>query len=124
MNNNNKYVFIIDNSMIIANRIFNALSYIKCILKIDYAANGKEALEKIFNNPPNIILLDSDIRDMVGIDIIKQIKQVYPNMAIIVLTDYPTNYSFNEFKKLGADGYYNKSNELDMAIQHLENLVK
>ena len=127
MNNNsnqNKYVFIIDNSMISANRIFNALSELINIFKVDHAANGKEALQKLTNNPPNAILLDIQLPDMSGTDVLKQIKQLYPNMAIIVLTDYPTNYSFNICKKLGASGYYNKTNELDMAIKQLQELTK
>ena len=124
MNDKNKYVFIIDNSMISANRIFNALSEVINILKVDYAANGKEALQKLNNNPPNAILLDIQLPDMSGTDILQQIRQVYPNIAIIVLTDYPTNHSFKECKKLGANGYYNKTNELDMAIKQLQELTK
>jgi DNA-binding NarL/FixJ family response regulator len=124
MNNKNKYVFIIDSSMISANRIFNAVSEVINILKVDYAANGKDALQKINNNPPNAILLDIQLPDMNGADILQQIKLTYPNMAVIVLTDYPTNHSFKICKSMGADGYYNKTNELDMAIKLLKELTK
>ncbi|HXU25750.1 MAG TPA: response regulator [Bacteroidia bacterium] len=123
MSSNNKYVFIVDNSIISANRIFNALSEVTNILKVDHAANGKDALQKINNNPPNVILLDIQLPDMSGADVLYQIKLIYPQMAIIVLTDYPTNYSFNICKKLGASGYYNKTNELDMAIKQLQELT-
>jgi DNA-binding NarL/FixJ family response regulator len=122
--NQNKYVFIIDNSIISANRIFNALSELVNIFKVDYAANGKEALQKLSNNRPNAILLDIQLPDMSGTAILQQIKQVYPDIAIIVLTDYPTNYSYTVCKKLGAKGYYNKTNELDMAIKQLQELTK
>ena len=124
MNDKNKYVFIIDNSIISANRIFNALSEVINILKVEYAASGKEALQKLNSNPPSAILLDIQLPDMSGPDILQQIKQAYPNMAIIVLTDYPTNHSFKVCKKLGANGYYNKTNELDIAIKQLQELTK
>jgi len=124
MNDKNKYVFIIDNSMISANRIFNALGEVINILKVEYAASGKEALQKLNNNPPSAILLDIQLPDMSGIEILQQIKQVYPDIAIIVLTDYPTNYSHTICKKFGANGYYNKTNELEMAIRQLQELTK
>jgi len=124
MNNKNKYVFIVDNSMISANRIFNALSHITSILKVDYAASGKEALQKINNNPPNAVLLDIKLPDMNGVDMLQQIKQIYPNMVVIILTDYPTSHSFKISKALGVHGYYNKANELDTAIKQLQKLTK
>src|SRR6185437_220904 len=124
MNDKNKYVFIIDNSMISANRIFNALGEVINILKVEYAASGKEALQKLNNNPPSAILLDIQLPDMSGIEILQQIKQVYPDIAIIVLTDYPTNYSHTICKKFGANGYYNKTNELEMAIRQLQEFSK
>jgi DNA-binding NarL/FixJ family response regulator len=122
--NQNKYVFIIDNSIISANRIFNALSEVVNIFKVDYAANGKEALQKLADTRPNVILLDIQLPDMNGIDILQQIKQNYPNTAVIVLTDYSANHSFKIYKNMGADGYYNKTNELDMAIELLKELTK
>ena len=123
-NDQNKYVFIIDSSMISANRIFNALGEVVNVFKVGYAANGKEALQKLHNNPPNAILLDIQLPDMSGTDILQQIKKAYPDMAVIVLTDYPTNYSYMSCKKLGANGYYNKTTELDMAIKQLQELTK
>lgn len=123
-NNQNKYVFIIDSSMISANRIFNALGEVVNIFKVGYAANGKEALQKLINNRPNAVLLDIQLPDMSGTDILQQIKQVYPDMTVIVLTDYPTNYSYLMCKKLGATGYYNKTSELDIAIKQLQEQTK
>ncbi len=123
MNQKNKYVFIVDSSMISANRIFSALGQIAGILKVDHAATGKEALHKINSNPPNAILLDIQLPDMSGANILQQIKLEHPHMAVIVLTEYPTPYSFKICKKLGANGYYNKINELDMVMEHLQKLT-
>ena len=47
------------------------------------------ALQKINNNPPNAVLLDIKLPDMNGVDMLQQIKQIYPNMVVIILTDYP-----------------------------------
>jgi DNA-binding NarL/FixJ family response regulator len=123
MNQKNKYVFIVDSSMTSANRIFSALGNVTNILKVGHAANGKDALQKISINPPNAILLDIQLPDISGADMLQQIRKKHPGMTVIVLTDYPTPYSFKVCKELGASGYYNKSNELDMVIEHLQKLT-
>jgi len=124
MHNKNKYVFIVDSSMISANRIFNAVSKVSGIFKVEHAASGKDALQKIGNNPPNAILLDIQLPDISGAAMLQQLKEKHPGMAVIVLTDFPTPHSFNVCKKLGAVGYYNKTMELDMAIEQLQKLTK
>lgn len=124
MSNNNKYVFIIDSSIISANRILNAVSQVANIFKVEYAASGKEAIQKIINNPPNTVLMDIQLPDINGAEILSQIMKMYPKMRVIVLTEYPTAFSFKVCKELGALGYYDKVSELNMAIEKLQELVK
>ncbi|HEX7415055.1 MAG TPA: response regulator [Bacteroidia bacterium] len=124
MNNNNKYVFIVDSSMTSANRIFSALGEMAFILKVDHATNGKDALKKIKSNPPNAILFDLQLPGEEGVEIMKQIKEKHPNIILIVLTDYPTAYSHKICKKLGANGFYNKTSELEMALKQLGGYYK
>jgi len=123
MSNKNKHILIVDSSIISANRIFNALSEVTNILKVDYAANGNEALQKINDSQPNAIMLDIQLPDISGSDILRKIKLFYPGVAVIVLTDYPTSFSLKLCKELGAIGYYNKSMELNMAIEQLQQLT-
>ncbi len=109
--------------MISANRILNALSKATCIFKVEYAASGIEALKKIDNNPPSAVLVDMQLPDMGGTHILQQIKRKYPNIIVIVLTEFPSPYTFNACKKIGAAGYFDKINDIHTAIGLVQKLT-
>jgi DNA-binding NarL/FixJ family response regulator len=67
--------------------------------------NGKEALEGIPGNKPEIVIMDLILPDMSGAEVTARLKSVMPDLSIIILTVY--NDSDNIFKALraGACGY-------------------
>ncbi|MEI9960794.1 MAG: response regulator transcription factor [Limisphaerales bacterium] len=68
-------------------------------------SNGKEALENITKNPPDVVIMDLNLPDMSGADVTARLKAALPNLSVIVLTVY--NDAENIFKALraGASGY-------------------
>jgi DNA-binding NarL/FixJ family response regulator len=67
--------------------------------------NGGEALEGIPRKRPELVIMDLNLPDMSGTDVIARLKPVLPDLSIIVLTVY--NDADNIFKALraGASGY-------------------
>jgi DNA-binding NarL/FixJ family response regulator len=67
--------------------------------------SGKDALAGIPNHPPDMVIMDLNLRDMSGADVTAQLKAALPDLSIIVLTVY--NDSENIFRALraGASGY-------------------
>jgi|GEM_PF-699134 len=59
--------------------------------KIDYAKNGKEAIEKIKSKNYDILLLDLMMPELNGYDVIRElrIKKLAPELPILVITNYP-----------------------------------
>lgn len=121
--NNNKYVFVVEDAILIANRLFNALSENTKILKIGFARNGKDALQEIMYNPPDILLLDLDLPDMNGLAILREIKEQKLTTAVVVLTNNSDSNFRKECKKLEVAGFYDKSNEFDEAIEKVKLLT-
>jgi two-component system, NarL family, nitrate/nitrite response regulator NarL len=54
----------------------------------DIANNGKELLEILINNRPDIILLDINMPVLNGLEAARHIKQSYPGIKIILLSTY------------------------------------
>ena len=121
--NNNKYVFIVEDSVLIANHLFNSLSENTKLLKIGFANNGKDALKEIIRNPPDVVLLDLGLPDRSGLDVLRKIKEQKSNTAVVVLTNNANNSFRKECKKLGAVGFYDKSHEFDEAIEKVKILT-
>ena len=52
------------------------------------AANGEEALQKIRIFPPDIIFMDLRLPGENGLELTKKIKAQYPNIIVVILTNY------------------------------------
>lgn len=69
--------------------------YLKKILpekyKIDYAKNGREAIEKIKSKNYDILLLDLMMPEVNGYDVIRELRlnKLAPELPILVITNYP-----------------------------------
>jgi len=75
------------------------------------AKNGEEALEKIENNKPSLVILDIVLPNMDGWQVLKQIKNIrgVEKMKILVLSNLGQKEEVEKGLKLGADKYLIKS---------------
>jgi DNA-binding NarL/FixJ family response regulator len=70
----------------------------------DQAATGAEALVRVKENPPDIILLDFQMPDLNGIEVARQIAQVFPQIPILMVTIHVSNQLVDEARKTGIRG--------------------
>jgi len=72
------------------------------------ASNGQEVLEILRKTPIDLLLLDISMPIRTGVDLLKQVRDKWPKLPILILTTYPeTQYAARAFK-LGASGYLTK----------------
>jgi len=70
--------------------------------------NAQEAIEKIRKNDYSIVILDISMPGISGIDAIKQIKVLKPNLPILVLSMFPEDQFAIRALRAGASGYITK----------------
>lgn len=83
------------------------------------AADGLEAIRKVQELKPDLILLDLTMPRMNGIEAIREIKRESPNTRVLVLTVHKTEEYVLASLRAGADGYALKDSthaELSAAI--------
>jgi len=68
----------------------------------------------------DLVLLDWDLEDGNGIDLIPEIKDRHPKTAIIVLSAYDDKESEIKALKIGADDYIKKPFDLDILLMRIE----
>ena len=89
------------------------------IRKIDFVnlagkvENGKEAVEFVLNNKPDIVLMDIDMPIMNGIEATTEIKKQNPKTIIIMLTAHTEREKVLEAFQSGANGYCIKNIKMD-----------
>lgn len=84
------------------------------------AASGAEALEIIRNHFVDIVISDYKMPEMTGIELLKEAKQINPEIAFVIVTAFGTIENAVEAMKLGAYDYLTKPIDLD----ELEIIVK
>ncbi|MGM1049929.1 MAG: response regulator [Bacillota bacterium] len=77
------------------------------------AANGKIALDIVRKHEPDLVLLDMKIPGMDGLEILKHIKQMNPNIKVIMMTAYGELDMIKEATDLGALMHFTKPFDID-----------
>ena len=101
---------------------------LKSILESDYtvaeAENGA-ALKKLFTaEAPDVILLDLNLPDANGLDLLPQIKKSWPNAEVIVLTGAATFEAAVEATKRGAYHFINKPFDTAALLVTIERAIE
>ena len=81
--------------------------------KVLIATSGGDAISKIKEDKPSIIILDIRLPDINGIELLKSIKKTNPNVKCIIITAYPTQHLKQEAKELGVCDFIPKPFKID-----------
>jgi RNA polymerase sigma factor (sigma-70 family) len=115
-------VLIVDDHAVLRDGIRSMLERQTDIIVAGEAANGRQAISKVSELLPDIVLMDVAMPDMNGIEATRQIKSLYPQVKILVLTQHDNREYVAALLQAGASGYTLKRSggrELINAIHHV-----
>jgi DNA-binding NarL/FixJ family response regulator len=81
---------------------------------------GREAIAALRIQPCDVLLLDLSLPDMSGLDVLRQVRQHHPKVAVLVISGYPESQFGINVLRAGASGFISKgadSAELLRAIR-------
>jgi two-component system response regulator HydG len=89
-------------------------------LNLFFAKDGEEALDLFKKEPVDIILLDQKMPGISGLDVLKIVKSLDPNVVVVIMTGYGTIGEAVEAMKFGAFHYmtkpFNDLDEIDLIV--------
>ncbi len=105
---NTKKILIVDDEPDVLR--LTSLRLEKLGFKVLTAANGREALETIQNEKPDLAMLDLIMPVMYGSEVCKLVKsdETLRHIPIILFTAYNEIMTEEKAKSIGADGYITK----------------
>jgi putative nucleotidyltransferase with HDIG domain len=80
------------------------------------ANNGREALSHFYKDTFSLIISDIRMPEMDGIELLKRVKDLNPNMMVIMVTAYPELDMAVEAMRLGAYDFIIKPADLDLIL--------
>jgi len=76
---------------------------------IEEAGSGKEMFEKLQVQHFDLVLLDISLPGRSGLELLGDLRKVYPETAVVILSIYPEEQYALRALKLGASGYLTKA---------------
>jgi two-component system, NarL family, invasion response regulator UvrY len=86
------------------------------------AANGAEVLTQLASSQYGVLLLDINMPGRTGLEVLHDVKQIYPQLPVIMVSVQPENQYAARCLRAGAAAYVNKnsaSEDLAPAIRKI-----
>lgn len=104
-------VIIADDHALFRTGVRTALSANAGIKMIGEAQNGRHLLELLQTITPDVILLDIQMPVMDGLSTLPEVKRLYPNVKVIMLSMINDPSMVSRMMELGANGYLTKDSD-------------
>lgn len=114
---------LVDDNPTLLRNISQNLSIFDEIEIIFKAINGLDALDKLNNYNPDVILMDIEMPTMNGIEATREIKKRNPEQKIMMLTVLDREDKIFEAIKAGATGYLLKDEKPSRILACIEELM-
>jgi len=106
-------ILIADDHTIFREGLKHILTEYPDMIVADEARNGREVLDKIWNNDYDMVLLDISMPGMTGLEALKQLKNDRPKLPVLVLSMHPEEQYAVRALRAGASGYLTKESAPD-----------
>lgn len=109
-----KSLLIVDDSQIIIERVIESLKDHKSVKNIFTANNYEEAIALLKLQKLQIILLDIQLPDKSGIDLLKFVTKEYPAVKVIMFSNLIDDNYIKVCKAIGAKYFVDKSRDFEL----------
>jgi len=115
-------ILVVDDHSLMRDGLCRLLSLEPTFNIIDQASNGLEAIERVQQEQPDVILMDINMPKLNGIDATKEIHKLYPEIKVIALTVCEQDDQVFEFIRAGASGYILKDAQAEVLIDAVKTI--
>lgn len=114
-------IYLIENHLLLQRTTSDYINKL-CSLSIRGASDsGREALAQIPLVRPSLVIVDTNIKDMNGIDVVKKLQQSSPEILTMMLSSYQESYFVKRALEAGVKGYVVKGypEQIEICIRHM-----
>jgi DNA-binding NarL/FixJ family response regulator len=80
------------------------------------ATNSQEALDLVWKEPWDVVILDLTMPGRSGLDVLKEMKRARPKLPVLILSMHPEDQFAVRLLKAGASGYMTKESAADELV--------
>ncbi|NUM52766.1 MAG: response regulator [Candidatus Hydrogenedentes bacterium] len=113
---------VVDDSAVMRKVLIGALGRAD-ITEVDQASDGKEAVEAVMAADYNLVLMDWNMPNMLGIDAVRAIRAAGKTMPIIMVTTEAEKSRVIQALKAGANNYIIKPFESTTIVSKIQEVL-
>jgi two-component system response regulator YesN len=119
------HLLIADDSKILQERILDFINQCSFVKSVNQAFNTNEAKSILKEkNKINVVITDIRMPGGGGLELLQFIKENYPSIKTIIITNYPYPQYNQKAKEIGAEYFLSKSDDLDQLVNVLNEISK
>ncbi|MFH1655999.1 MAG: response regulator, partial [Candidatus Omnitrophota bacterium] len=115
-------ILVVDDEQDVVEALFHTLK--RCGYEVETALTGEAGIEKTKKSKFDVVLLDINLPDLNGIQVLEQMKKVDPEIEVIMITGYGSIESATESLKKGAYDYIQKPVSGDKIVILIEKAIE
>ncbi|HVB35875.1 MAG TPA: response regulator, partial [Candidatus Acidoferrales bacterium] len=92
-------------------------------LRVRTASTTEQALEELDQYPVDIAITDLKVPQLGGLELLRRMREHYPQISVLVLTQYGTIQTAVEATRLGAADYITKPFHIDDLTRRIQRLI-
>ncbi len=115
----NQHILIVDDEEMI--RLLYRKELSRDGYRVDTASSGAEAIEKVSQADFGVVVLDIELPDMSGLEVLQKLREIAPDTPTLLNSAYTTYKS--DFRSWLADDYVVKSSDLQALREKIKQLV-
>jgi len=87
------------------------------------ASDGEGAIENIKSSPCDLVFLDIRMPYMNGLEVFRALKELQPDIAVVMITGYAVEQLLNDALHEGAKGYLRKPFTVEELMYSIESIL-
>lgn len=119
-----KRVFIVDDHPLVREWLTNLINQQPDLVVCGEASTSPEAMQAIASTNPSVAIVDISLRDSSGIELIKNLKLVQPDLAVLVLSMHDETVYAQRALRAGAKGYIMKRETTKKVIEAIRRVLE
>jgi DNA-binding NarL/FixJ family response regulator len=116
-------VLIVDDHAIVRKGLKQLLLEEFPSVSVEEAGDAESAVKKVIVKKPHVVICDLNMPGRNGIDALKQIKNISPDVPVLIMSMYPEDQYALRVLKSGASGYLNKESIHDELIRAIQTVL-
>lgn len=117
-------VFLIDDHPVLRESLARALNAESGMVVVGQAGTAGEALHDIPLTKPDVVVVDLNIPDRDGIELLMVLHAQHSNLKLLVLSGYDDEYRVAEALRAGAQGYLVKTAEIAEVVDGIRRIER